>query len=231
MLGSRIFQVTLLISVLVHGVILVQNAHFPDFSKSKNDEEVKVNYLKKTPQEKPRPKNNFAKKIKREPFLKIPEKITVENKLPPPFIEKNNPAPAAPGRAVRLKADTNRPALIQADALYLKKKISLPEIADPQKINNPSYMSYYQLVREKIRRAAFRNYNGREIGEVTLSFVISSEGDLQRVMLIEGTSVASGYLEGIAVSSVKTASPFPAFPKELNYSYLPFKLAIVFEVE
>lgn len=92
-------------------------------------------------------------------------------------------------------------------------------------------MSYYQLVREKIRRAAFRNYNGSEKGEIVLSFVISSDGYLQKIMLIEGSSPTSGYLEGIAISSVKSASPFPAFPKELNYSQLPFKLVIVFEVE
>jgi len=228
---SRIFQITLLVSVLAHGVILVQNTNFLYPAKNKSEEKVEINYVKKPPKDKSRMKNDFTKKTEREPFRKIPQKIIVENKTPPPFVEKTSPPAAAAKPVAALKPDTFKPALVQAEAAYLKKKISLPEMADPQKTNNPSYMSYYQLVREKIRRAAFRNYNSKETGEVGLSFVISSDGTLQRVMLIEGSTSASGYLEGIAISSVKAASPFPSFPKELDYPSLPFKLAIVFEVE
>lgn len=230
MLDNRIFQITLLISALAHGVILVQNTNFLYPAKNKSEEKVEINYVKKPPENKPQPKSNFDRKIKAEPFRKMPEKITVEKMTPPPFVEKNS-SPAAVRQASALKADTDKPALIQAETLFIKKKVILPALMDPEKINNPSYMSYYQLVREKIRRCAFRNYNGREKGEIYLSFIISSDGSLQQIALLQENSSKSDYLTGIAVNSVKAASPFPAFPKELNYSYLPFKLSIVFEVE
>jgi TonB family protein len=92
-------------------------------------------------------------------------------------------------------------------------------------------MSYYQLVREKIKRAAYQNYTGTEIGEVTISFVVSKDGSLKDLRLIADKSSPSEYLTEIALRSIREASPFPGFPQELDYPQLSFNLAITFEIE
>lgn len=115
-----------------------------------------------------------------------------------------------------MPADIARPAFSRPDIIAIKKKITLPEI-DAIKIDNPSYISYYQIVREKIRRSAYQNYSRNETGEVYLSFVISRDGYIRGINLVESRTNAGNYLKGIASRSMKEASPFPNFPKELDY--------------
>ena len=102
---------------------------------------------------------------------------------------------------------------------------------DLDKINNPSYVSYYQIVREKIRRAAYQNYTHTDTGEVYVTFVISNDGYLKASRLVEEKTTAAAYLHDIALKSVKEASPFPNFPKELDYPELSFNVVISFEIE
>ena len=126
----------------------------------------------------------------------------------------------------------NKPALVKPDFIAIKKKISLPAIdMDKTKVNNPSYISYYQLVREKIRRSAYQNYIRTETGETYVSFIISREGSLEDVHVVEGRSTPSDYLQNTALKSIKESSPFPAFPKDLDYPRLSFNVVISFEVE
>jgi TonB family protein len=66
---------------------------------------------------------------------------------------------------------------------------------------------------------------------VYLSFIISTEGYLREVRLVEEKSSFSPYLREIALRSIKEASPFPDFPKELDYPQLTFNVVISFEIE
>ena len=159
----------------------------------------------------------------------MPAKITVENKVPPPFVDRESIF-----KGNKIIAEHNpifiKPIFVKPDIIAIKKKITLPPI-DMDKINNPTYISYYQIVREKIKRSAYQNYTGSEIGEVTISFIISDDGYLKELRLIEDKSSPSSYLREIAIKSIKDASPFPNFPKELDYPRLTFNLAITFEIE
>ena len=229
MSGNRVFQFALLISVAVHGVLMLQHYGI-EVSPRNKEEKLEISYIKKPPEYKPKPKDLALKKIKKDPFLELKDKTVIEKRVPPPYIEKNN-LPANPRPQLALKNQANRPSIIDVQVVSVKKRVSLPAVMEADKIKNPSYISYYQIVREKIRRAAFRSYNGRELGEVTLSFIILNDGGLQKIFLMEEHSSESAYLREIAVNSVKAASPFPGFPKELNYPCLLFRLPIEFEVE
>ena len=123
-----------------------------------------------------------------------------------------------------------KPALAKPETIIIKKKVSLPPV-DTAKIDNPLYLNYYQLVREKIRRAAYQNYSSNETGEVYITFIISNDGYLKDVRLVEEKSSANYLLREIALSSVKNASPFPRFPKDLDYPRLSFNVVISFEIE
>lgn len=227
MFSNKVFQLTLLISLITHGVILFQNHHLNLFPTNKKENNLEISYIKNIKKEtKEYPKNTILKK---EPRLKLPTKITLEKRIPLPFIDKED---------LFRKSNTNilpgstftKPAFIKPDIIAIKKKITLPPI-NIDKIDNPSYISYYQIVREKIRRAAYQNYTHSEVGKVYLSFIISNDGYLKEIRLVEEKSSTSPYLREIALQSIKDASPYPTFPKELDYLQLSFNVVISFEIE
>jgi len=102
--------------------------------------------------------------------------------------------------------------------------------ATETKIKNPTYLNYYQTVRETIRRSAFRNFTKMYSGEVYLTFTILSTGILEKINLIEDKCKADDYLKQIALKSLKESSPFPSFPEGLKYPELSFNVIISFEI-
>lgn len=227
MSSNRVFQITLLISIIAHGAILFQNPNFYGPSPKEKEQRLEVSYVKA--EQENRKADRSEKILKRDPFLNMPPKIALEKKIPPPYIDKENIL--KPNKtAVTRDTGFAKPAITKPDIIAIKKKITLPPI-EINRINNPSYISYYQIVREKIKRAAYQNYTGREVGEITISFIISSDGFLKDLRLAQERSSSSEYLREIALKSVKDASPFPNFPKELDYPELSFNLAITFEIE
>lgn len=230
MFSDKVFQVAFIVSLITHGIILFQNPklNLNVFSINKNERELEVSYVKSLPETKEYLKKSTPDK---ELFLKSSPKITAAKASPPPFIE-NEDIFKKTKEIISPQYNFTKPAFIKPDVIAVKKKITLPPIPiDVDKINNPSYISYYQIVREKIRRAAYQNYSRTEIGKVELSFVILSSGFLEKIQLAEEKSSSSPYLKEIALKSIKEASPFPNFPKELDYPQLSFNVVISFEVE
>ena len=225
--SNRVFQIAVLVSVIAHGIILFQNPNLYTPPHKEKEQQLEVSYVK-PPQETKRAERS-EKLLKREPFLNIPPKISLDKRIPPPFLDKENIL-KTDKITLQRNLDFAKPSAAKLDILAIKKKITLPPI-EMNKINNPSYLSYYQIVREKIKRAAYQNYTGRETGEITISFVISNDGILKDLRLLEERSSISEYLREIALRSIKDASPFPNFPKELDYPRLSFNLAITFEIE
>jgi TonB family protein len=148
---------------------------------------------------------------------------------PPPFANKETMLSKNEKLGAKQPGLT-KPQRLKPDIISVKKRIILPPIGT-EKIKNPSYLSYYQLVREKIKHAAYQNYSITEEGEVYLSFVISSAGAAEKLNLIENKSSSSKYLKQIALKSLKDAADFPAFPKELDYPRLSFNVVISFEID
>lgn len=226
MFTGRTFRIALIVSLGVHAAVLLQHPDLNLFPLRSKKENVEVSYLKQP--RKPPPKAE-AVQAKRMPLPKLPDKITLDKNTPP----RPQQAKDTPQRTTKSPLPVsifNKPRLSKPDIIAVKKKITLPAL-DIDKINNPSYISYYQIVREKIRRAAYQNYTRTETGEVYLSFLITREGYLQEARLIEEKSSPNPYLKDIAMRSVKEASPFPDFPKELDYPQLSFNVVISFEIE
>ncbi len=231
MLSDKVFQITLLVSLAAHTVILFQNANLNLFSNNKKEKEMEVSYIKERERESG-PSKAITTPLpvpKKEPFLKLPLNITAKKGTPPPFIDQQDFFKKKNDNILP-QLSVTKPAFIKPDIIAIKKKITLPPI-DIGKINNPTYIGYYQIVREKIKRAAYHNYTRTETGEVYLSFIISCDGYLREIKLSQERSSASSYLKEIALRSVKDASPFPNFSKELDYPQLSFNVIISFEIE
>jgi outer membrane biosynthesis protein TonB len=215
----------------------MQSPHLNPLVPAPKEQLIKVRYLKKEELQsklhsKPLVKPGSAKALpKPEPFLKLDSKVVAgaDKRVPPPYVEKEENLKGSKVLANK-SPELAKPAFSSPDIMMTKKKVVLPKI-EMARINNPSYISYYQIVREKIRRSAFQNYTHNEIGEAYVTFIISNDGYIKDVRLIEAKTSASDYLKGIAVRSVRDASPFPNFPKELDYPRLSFNIIISFEIE
>jgi outer membrane biosynthesis protein TonB len=249
MISERLLQITLAASILIHGVIILPRANFNPFTPAPKVQEIAVRYIKEKPQPKSLPKSlsGSGRQMlmpKSEPFLKLDSKIITGSKRAPlPYIEPDNSADNSKSQPGKLEsrsllldnqghkpAGFSKPTLINSEVMAIKKKITLPAM-ETAKIKNPSYISYYQIVREKIRRSAYQNYMHNETGEVYVTFIISNLGYIKDVRLIEEKTTADDYLKDIALRSIKDASPFPDFPKELDYPQLSFNIIISFEME
>jgi TonB family protein len=228
MLPKNNLQIALIFSLIIHTAVVFNYPSFDFLSIEKKPVLVKVSYLKSTPQLSESQKQMISR---RSAPVKLPPQVSAFDKngfvIPDNkdnFLNRVNRERFPPGQSM-IKPSVSRP-----DIIAVKKKISLPPV-DTEKMNNPSYVSYYQFVREKIRRSAYSNYSRSETGEVYLSFVIYANGVLRDAQLIEEKSSVSYYLRETALRSIRDASPFPAFPKELDYSQLSFNVIISFEVE
>jgi len=224
---NKVFQITLLVSVIFHGVILFQNPNFALFSKKQVNGNTEVSYVREPVAVKEEP----VKAMPRKELMPtaLASKISARKINPPPFIDReaifkksiNSP---------KGESEFAKPTVVKPDIISVKKIITTPAL-DLDKINNPTYISYYQIVREKIRRSAYQNYGKAETGEVYASFVITREGFIRDVRLVESKSSQNPYLRETALKSISDASPFPSFPKELDYPQLSFNVVISFEVE
>ena len=234
MLGNRLLRVTFSISLLTHGAILLQATNLNPFLPAQKKQEIEVRYIKENSrtklQLKTSSKTNQQKSLSKSiPFLKLDSQIIAGNRVPPPYIEQSNAYKGQ--RALPNKpSGIPKPTFANSDLIAIKRKITLPPI-EMAKLDNPSYISYYQIVREKIRRSAYQNYTRNETGEVYVSFIISNDGYIKDVRLADEKTTANDYLKNIALRSIRDASPFPNFPKELDYPQLSFNIIISFEIE
>lgn len=229
MFTDRALQLAFLLSLLTHAIILLQGSGISILLKNRVPDKIEVSYVK-IPAKKIALPQQKALSSKNEPFLRLPQKITAA-KIPPPFSDNERPLKKT-GNAALSSPSLLKPSLSKPDAFAsARKKISLPQTQDAAKINNASYISYYQIVREKIRRTAYQNYTRTETGEAYLSFIVASDGSLRDERLVDEKSTPNQYLKNIALRSIKEASPFPAFPKELDYPQLSFNVIISFEIE
>lgn len=119
---------------------------------------------------------------------------------------------------------------VRINASPVGRKISVPELKS-EKINNPVYLDYYQIVRNKIKERAYRNYSRTDAGEVYLTFVLASDGSLKQIKLVDEKTSGGTYLKDVGLKSIRDSSPFPSFPRDLAYPELSFNVIISFEVK
>lgn len=92
------------------------------------------------------------------------------------------------------------------------------------------YISYYELVREKIKQYVTRYYRDRQKkGSVVIAFKAAKTGRLLAVSINESSQ--SPYLDRLALRAVKSSAPFPPFPEALRKDELTFTISIIFKKE
>jgi outer membrane biosynthesis protein TonB len=128
-----------------------------------------------------------------------------------------------------------KPAAKKVEAIKTAVKISPAKSRIAQKTEakiraTKDYISYYQLIREKIRQRlkdSYRSYY-RE-GDVRLIFTLRSDGSLVSLNVDESGSTNNETLLDVAIRSVREAAPFQPFPKALSVPKMSFDLTVTFK--
>lgn len=223
---DKMLIATLIASLFIHVALI---ATLPSFSRNtgKNAfKKIEVTYQKIVT--KPKTKTDTEKMRKAE----LSKRNTgYSGKRPPQFNDFFAKPAWRPEPIQKLAINDAKPVITGI------KKVSMPELkpeflsANADLPKNPVYLKYYQIIRDKIRRYAYYNYNRQQEGEAYLSFVIASDGTLKALKVIDNKSTPDDYLKAIAAKSIKDASPYPGIPKELDYPELSFNVIIAFEVD
>lgn len=99
-----------------------------------------------------------------------------------------------------------------------------------KKINNPVYAAYNEMVRDRIKEKVYANYDRMERGSVYLTFLLDEHGVLEEAKIIPEKTNASQHLQEISIRSLREASPFPPFLKNMNLTEYPFNIEIQYQV-
>lgn len=159
-----------------------------------------------------------------------------KKEIPPEVKEVKYNATNNQGAPNKIKSSTN----FEAQNSLVKKTPETPAIQQ-SKVEIPPelpkekeglYLNYYGSIRDKIRSLVLKNYPYYiACGEVCLYFILSADGTLKEIRIIEERSSQNQSLKEIAKRSVQQAAPFFAFPKGLNQAQLSFNVIISFELE
>ncbi|MBI5872938.1 MAG: hypothetical protein HZB36_02190 [Candidatus Omnitrophica bacterium] len=127
--------------------------------------------------------------------------------------------------------DVEKKPIGKSEEASFKKTVNLPSIPG-EVFKSQEYKSYYQIIREKIRKFAYFNYKRLDEGEVFLTFSLTHEGELVDLSVNNQKSTDNEYLRSIAEQSVKDAAPYPPFPEKLKENKkLSFNVIISFELK
>lgn len=96
---------------------------------------------------------------------------------------------------------------------------------------DPRYQAYQESIRQQIQKrlGQYVNHPDYQTGEVFVSFDVRSNGSLENMSVVDGRTFANQYLREISLKSIHDATPFPPFPRGLDYSRLTFQLGLSFE--
>lgn len=223
---NRFFYGMLVISLAFHVVVAGYLSLKKMEAQKRRREAVEVVY-EKIKVEEPKPEvQQHIEVVKEIPADKQIELLSKKDQSLPNFFEMNEDLRKMSNP---LKIGKKENTIFKTDDL--DRKITVPFL-NSEKISNPRYLSYNQGIRGKILQMAnsFRDDPNLISGEVYLTFVLTADGVLKDLRIIEERTRANDYLRKIARESIERSQPFMAFPKDLNYPELTFNIVISFEV-
>jgi outer membrane biosynthesis protein TonB len=232
MYENKSLQLAVLISMLLHFAIFLSAPYVGVVPKKYFTEPIKVAYFK--------PKEVEKKELPKKPEKLIGQK-PLSNQLLPPALPESLPEVTKEDivkPSLEIKKEEPTVETISSErtgAVIESKGRKFESVVNEEKDNSKkaAYIGYYRLVREKIRYYADRNYikeGSADQGEVFLSFVVTSRGELLHIMVMDNRSAKDLLLRDIAINSIRDASPFPAFPQGMNQYQITFNIIISFEL-
>jgi len=199
------FKNAVMISIVIHAAVMLSLYRAPAFKTEQvRRDNVMVDYI---PAEEPKKTDTSSREVKA---------VSVETPKVelPPKVEVKPIADAAPeADAVKQKEISDALARKQAEIRSTK-----------------DYINYYQLIREKIRSRLKDNYRPQfGEGDVSLLFVLASNGSLVSSDVDLPSSSPKRLLRNIALMSLKDSAPFEPFPKAVSLPKMSFTVTVTFK--
>lgn len=225
---NKLFYGCFIISCLIHFSIIKSLASKRVIAPPKKVQQIEVTYQKmasvKVEKQKPVIEKE-VKSIKEKPLQKDVKLIKKTNEK---FSVFDKEVKDISKFSKKVSLDKKRTPDIKT--LDLDRKISV-DLVRSEKITNPRYISYNQTLRQRIRNKAYSYFDleGFNEGEVYVSFIVNSAGELEGINIIDEKTSAGEYVRSVGLRSVKDSAPFPPFPKDLAYPQLTFNIIISFK--
>lgn len=220
--SDRLFRNFLLLSIFIHAFILIGLPRLRVMPFRRMNSKLEVTY-----------QNIKAETSVKKRLLEMIEKrLSVNSGLKPTADLKKIPNPPAYSQDVLRSGGRTTGKKISTPAIKektLSSFVKLPNVTSPF-TKSPAYINYYEVIREKIKAVVDLSTSFSVEGEVYLTFIVDSNGQLKALKLIEDKSIVDQELRQIAYNYVEQASPFPPFPKELKHPQLSFNVIIEFRL-
>ena len=221
MTSGTSIKIAVIASLIIHSVIFLNWPSFYSLVPKKNPRKlIEVNY--------------FKIKAKEPAQISVIKRIAAGSPDSPPLeaqkpvnVQKPNTVPVAkPAAAKTADLPKKEPAPLVKQQ---KQEIVIPPV--PVGVEKmPAYLDYVQTVREKIKRVANSRYRRlNSVGDVMLNFVLSRDGNLRAVKIVEERSCDDERLKNIAEEAIKATAPFESFPSDLEFRELSFSVVISFQ--
>ena len=161
-------------------------------------------------------KSSPAESFQREDFLAVKGKIDDRSRMKAPFEAEQ---PLNKGRMTQMKVKE------------AGREIVVPSLT-AENMANPKYARYKENIRQRIKERAYQYIQNPQFqsGEVYMAFVLSANGTLRQLKIVEEQTQANEYLRTISLKSIEESNPFPPFPADLNYPELTFSVPISFRI-
>ena len=219
----------LCLSLGVHAGVIWSLAQGPVFNRVPGDEPIEISYvelpLKKAPQAPSTPPAAVPKKKLR--GIPIPRFAPAEAPEPsePSDFQKDMEARLKKQRTILAKLSAAEPV----EARIAPPKTGVEMLADPKK--GKIYLSYFGQMKKKIQKTLLERFARRTSGKgnVTLLFVVNSEGFLEKVSISPKDAREDEMLRDMAVQCLQEAAPFGAFPPDLGSDRLAFTVTFLFD--
>jgi len=95
------------------------------------------------------------------------------------------------------------------------------------------YKDYVRTLKDDIENIAYKNYDASEVGTVSLSFEVGTNGNLIQYNVNDESTSASQKLIDLGIDALHKAGPFAPFPSEMakRYSKLVFTIVLNFWIK
>ena len=222
--STRLIYGAFFVSLAIHLVVLF-TFNATDFFNLRNNSPQRVEVSLRAKPAAPNPSAVLAAKIlpKKEPIYQ-PKEIERKEILKGVLGQK---APKSPDNLKIFERSTEK--IVKLNAV---KKVSI-DLISSEKVNDPVYTSNKERIAALIKEKVTENYanSSREAGGVIyLSFILSREGVLLQVKIIEERSSSNEELRRLAVESLKEVR-FSSLAKDFNVPEIPFSIQITFSTD
>ncbi|MFH1622445.1 MAG: hypothetical protein ABIA97_04915 [Candidatus Omnitrophota bacterium] len=225
------FKTTLVISVLIHSLILITIPLFKGVPQKKELTNLEVTYKYISQKISDKDRHGISKELLSSKQKELPKADLAQDKS---ILEQSQNFDFSKLFKPKESISVPKPQPVLTTPRF--KKINLKNMP-VETSKDPAYLSYRDIIRRKIQDKVyyfsdqyFYFDNPRE-GSIFVSFIVSSDGILKELNILEDKSSNDMILRKIANLAIQGASPFQKFPKELNYDERTFNLEISFEVE